>query len=174
MAATVFELSFNTLIILQNRSKMHFSPYFLTFGRAHQASRAGPPDPPRRKAGGAAGHVCPLRRMPPGRYNTHEQVCGLPARCTPAGRIHICVAPHPAAGGRATAATRCGLKLVQPFRRRHIHLRIALVTDRGCTAAVDLQRGHRMTINLAGARGRGRNALGHTLLGLTFAAPEVE
>ena len=46
MAATVFELSFNTLIILQNRSKMHFSPYFLTFGRAHQASRAGPPDPP--------------------------------------------------------------------------------------------------------------------------------
>lgn len=116
MAATVFELSFNTLIILQNRSKMRFSPYFLTFGRAHQASRAGPPESPRRKAGGAAGHVGPLRRMPPGRYNTHEQVCGLPARCTPAGRIHICVAPHPAAGGRATAATRCGLKLVQPFR----------------------------------------------------------
>ena len=80
MAATVFELSFNTLIILQNRSKMRFSPYFLTFGRAHQASRAGPPESPRRKAGGAAGHVGPLRRMPPGRYNTHEQVCGLPAR----------------------------------------------------------------------------------------------
>lgn len=46
MAATVFELSFNTLIILQNRSKMRFSPYFLTFGRAHQASRAGPPESP--------------------------------------------------------------------------------------------------------------------------------
>lgn len=45
MAATVFELSFNTLIILQNRSKMRFSPYFLTFGRA-KPQEPGRPNPP--------------------------------------------------------------------------------------------------------------------------------